>query len=218
MMTHRVTGNGHSSTQARNTATFEKVETTGPMDVILTQGPAGVRVETDENLQEYIEVNVSGNTLVIHARKGYSLNPKSGMKVYVSAASFRSVQVTGSGDLTSTGTISGSGLDLDVTGSGNITLAVDMPEVHSEITGSGTIRISGNTRSMRATINGSGDILAFDLKSEDAKVDIAGSGNAEVFASKNLRVDIAGSGDVAYKGTANVTSSVHGSGDVRKAD
>ncbi|RYY39117.1 MAG: DUF2807 domain-containing protein [Chitinophagaceae bacterium] len=216
---HRVRGNGVLSKQERGLSNFQEVQVTGGMNVVLLQGAqAGVRVETDENLQEYVETEVNGNELHIHARPGYNLDERAGLTVYVTTASLRALTVTGSGDVSSQGKIAGDGLKIEVTGSGNVALALDMPSVEAQVTGSGTVRLSGNTRTFRSETHGSGEIHAFDLLAEDTRVEVSGSGDAEVFASKQLNVEVSGSGDVAYKGTANVQQQVHGSGSVHKAN
>jgi len=214
-----VGGDGNLSVQSRNVGGFEKVEVTGPMDVELVQGSfQPVRVESDQNLQEYILVETRGNTLHIGTKRGTNIRPKAGWKIYVSAPDYRGIDVTGSGDVIAKGRLTGQRLNIGVTGSGNVHLDLDMPEVAADITGSGTVHLKGTTRSFRSEITGSGDIRAYDLMSEETKVEIAGSGDAQVFASKQLKVDIAGSGDVAYKGTAAVSKTIHGSGSVRKID
>ena len=216
----RVNGNGVRSTQSRNVSSFDRVEVTGSMDVELAQaGTPGVRVETDENLQEYIETEVEGNTLHIRTRNGVNLRQRTGLRVYVSAASYRELEVTGSSNVSGSGKLSGDRFRLRVTGSGNARFDLDMPQVDVEVTGSGTVTLSGATRTFRCETHGSGSIEAFGLLSEETRVEIFGSGDAEVFASKKLEVEVSGSGDVAYKGTAAIVhKEVHGSGSVKKVD
>ena len=60
--------------------------------------------------------------------------------------------------------------------------------------------------------------IGADLKAENAKVHIAGSGDVKVFAALQLDVNIAGSGSVYYKGSPNVKQKVAGSGDVKKVE
>jgi hypothetical protein len=54
------------------------------------------------------------------------------------------------------------------------------------------------------------------VRSEDARVNIAGSGDAKVWARNQLDVAVAGSGDVDYYGDPRVRKSVAGSGDLRR--
>ncbi|RYY91206.1 MAG: hypothetical protein EOO11_23060, partial [Chitinophagaceae bacterium] len=117
---HRVRGNGVHSSQNRSAGSFSRIELTGPMDLVLTQGGTpGVRVETDENLQQYVETNVDGNTLHVQLRDGYSIGGKASMKVYVTTPSLSELEVTGSGDVTSGGRFNGNRLNITVTGSGS---------------------------------------------------------------------------------------------------
>src|SRR5437762_11836200 len=80
----RIRGNGNIVTQSRSTGNFNSIHVSGNIDVYASQDSStSVKVETDENLQEYIEVINDGNTLRIHPKDGY--NPRSGrtIKVFV---------------------------------------------------------------------------------------------------------------------------------------
>jgi hypothetical protein len=158
--------------------------------------------------------------LEIGSRDGYNLKPRAGIKVYVTTPRIEQLDIAGSGSIVAeTKITNNTQLDINIGGSGDVTLAeVDAPEIHSEIAGSGSIRLKGKTQKFIAEIGGSGEVYAFDLLSETTKVKIAGSGDAEVFASKKLEVSIAGSGDVQYKGNPSVKQSKAGSGDIRKVN
>ncbi|MCA6456583.1 MAG: DUF2807 domain-containing protein, partial [Chitinophagaceae bacterium] len=56
------------------------------------------------------------------------------------------------------------------------------------------------------------------LKSENAVVKIAGSGNVKLFAAATLDVNIAGVGSVYYKGSPTIKQHVAGSGEVKKLE
>ena len=214
----RVTGNGVTTTQQRNLGNFSGVEVSGPMKVYISQNPASsVKIESDENLLEYIEIENHGDVLEISTRRGYNLRPRAGIKIYITAASFDKLAVTGSGELkTQTKISNDEDVDVSVTGSGDVVLDMDAPAINAEITGSGAITINGATRNFSTEVTGSGEVHAFDLLSESTNVEISGSGDVEVFASKQLKISIAGSGDVRYKGNPSVSKSVAGSGNIRK--
>jgi hypothetical protein len=215
----RVTGDGKLTSQNRNVGNFTGVEVTGSMEVIVSPGPtATVRVDADQNLQDYIETTLDGNVLEVHPRKGYNLKPRAGIKIYVTAPQYGSLAITGSGKITSNSKIThGSEMNMQVVGSGDIIVDADAPTITTEISGSGNITLSGNTRTLGSEINGSGEVHSFNLLSEATEVEINGSGNAEVYASKQLNVSISGSGDVQYKGSPAINQSIAGSGNIRKA-
>lgn len=213
----RVRGNGNAGSETRTVSSFDAIRVLGGMDVILTPGTDyGVKVEADENLLKYILTERDGNALVIKTRNGYNLQSRSGMKVYVTAPSIEEVVITGSGSVVSDGKMAlNRRLKLHVTGSGDVKLDVNAPEVEAEATGSGNIILTGATRNFDAEINGSGEVRCYNLLSENTKVQIAGSGDAQVYASKQLDVRISGSGDVAYKGSPTINQHIAGSGSVR---
>jgi len=215
----KIVGNGTLQTRTYSIADFTEVHLAGNMDVYLTQGSTySVRVEADENLFDYLEVEKDGNELEIGARHGYNLRPKAGIKVYVSAPTFEAAELAGSGKIVSQTKITNvKSIRISVAGSGDVDMEVDAPEVKAGVAGSGNVVLKGATKEFSVDIAGSGDVKAFNLMSEVSKIDIAGSGNVEVSASRELDVDVAGSGDVFYKGNPSVKHNKMGSGGVRKA-
>jgi hypothetical protein len=176
-------------------------------------------VEAEDNLLEYIETYVDNGELKVRTKDGYNLSPKRSIRINISAPSFSSIKTVGSGDIVAENQINNStAIELDATGSGSIRAKLNAPSVNAEVTGSGNVNLEGETRSFEGEIHGSGNIRAYDLRSEEVRVEIRGSGNAEVFASVNLKVEVSGSGDVRYKGGGQVSSSIHGSGNVKKVD
>lgn len=216
----KVRGNGNVVTQDRSVSTFSGVKSAGSLDIVLVNGPAqSVKIEAEENLQEYIETNVDGDVLTVRTREGYRISPRKDLKIYVTSPALRDVKVVGSGNITSQGAISSSNeLKFSINGSGDIDVNVDAPKVEAEISGSGDMKLQGTVKTFDSQINGNGDIHAMDLKAEEAKVEINGSGDAEVFGSVKVEVVVRGSGDVAYKGNGQVISDIKGSGSVTKRD
>ncbi len=214
----RVRGNGVTSTQQRNVGDFTGIDVSGPFKVFISQGSvSSVKIEADENLMEYVEIENRRDNLEISTRRGYNLHPRSGLKIYVTAPSFDMLAVTGSGELKTQGKISNTkDMDVSVTGSGDLVLNIDAPAIKSAVTGSGNIIIDGGTRNFNTEVTGSGEVHAFNLLSENSDIEISGSGDVEVFASKQLKISISGSGDVRYKGNPSVSKSIAGSGNVRK--
>ena len=86
------------------------------------------------------------------------------------------------------------------------------------ITGSGNIKLEGLGDELDIRITGSGDVAAFNLDVVRARVEITGSGNAEVSVEDELDVKISGSGDVRYKGNPSLDVNISGSGRVVDAN
>src|SRR2546423_96551 len=216
----RIRGNGNVKTEERSLNNFSGVHSFGPYNVYLSQDSSfKVVVEAEDNLLPYIETYVENGILKIQTRKGYWLRSNREISIHVTAPSYSSIKTVGSGDIIAENKINNtSPIELEATGSGDIKAKLNAPEVKAEVTGSGSITLEGETKNFNGQINGSGDIKAYDMKSENASVEIMGSGNADLFASVKLNVEVMGSGDVKYKGDGQVSSNIHGSGSVRKVD
>ncbi|MES1218199.1 MAG: head GIN domain-containing protein [Bacteroidota bacterium] len=215
----KIKGDGNVAKDQRSVSGFTGVETNGLVDIIVMPGDFKVVVESDQNIIPYIVTEVINNRLVVHFKEDfYSFNYTSA-KVYVTAPTLNVFETHGSGNITSDGKFSsGERTEITVGGSGDIKLELSAPAIESTISGSGNITLAGTTKDFSSEINGSGDMNAFDLKAEDVKTSVHGSGNTQVSASVKLDAEIYGSGDVDYRGAPQVSSSIHGSGAVKPSN
>lgn len=218
----RIRGNGNFVSRERSISDFNGVEAYGSFDVTIIPSPTtSVKVETDENLHEFIETYVEHGDLQIRTRDGINLRPRNDIKITVSGPEFTTISTHGSGNIIGKGELNtnDSDVDLRVAGSGNVEVELsNARKVDSEIHGSGNIKVKGTSKAFEGGIYGSGNIRAGELRSEESKVEIAGSGNAEVFSSTKLDVHIMGSGEVRHRGSGSVSTSIQGSGSVVKVD
>jgi biopolymer transport protein ExbD len=214
----RVSGNGKITTQQRQVSSFNSIEASGSVKVHVRQdSSSSVKIETDENLMEYVEVYIKGATLIVKAKDGFNLDPSKDLIVYTSAPVFRSIDVSGSGDIISDNIISGGEpLEMGVSGSGMINVQVALPKVSTEISGSGNVILKGTSKEFFGSVSGSGSIKAFELTTDITTLELSGAADAEVTANQKLNVSVSGSGDVKYKGSAAVSQSISGSGSVKK--
>ena len=214
----KVNGNGNITTQERKVSSFNSVEASGSVKVHIRQDSASsVKIETDENLMEYVEVYVTGSTLVIKEKDGFNPDPSKDLIVYTSAPVYRNVDLSGAGDIISDNIISGGEpLEMGVSGSGNIDVQVALPKLTADVSGSGNLVLKGTTKEFAGSISGSGSIKAFDLSTDISTLNLSGAADAELTVNQKLDVNVSGSGDVKYKGNAAVSQSISGSGSVKK--
>ena len=159
----RVSGNGNLKTEQISIAGVNKIRVSGGMHVQLKQHDTfRVDVNTDENLMEYIEVFKEGETLVVREMDGYNLDPSKDMIVYVSAPTFSHISVSGSGSITSENTITGNDpLSIDLSGSGNIDIDLNVPKINAEVSGSGNIDLGGRSEDLSLRLSVSGTAHCF---------------------------------------------------------
>ena len=216
----RIRGNGHIQTESRTSPAFTNIDVSGAIDVYVKQDSLNsIKVETDENLLQFVEAYTEGATLRIHEREGVNLKPTRSIKVYVSGPDFKHLEASGACNIYSDNRVNGKeSIDIDLSGACEVKMDLKSPRVTAELSGAGTINLKGETKDFRVKGSGSTDIKCFDLMAENVDVRISGAGDADVFASVKLDVHVSGAGDVKYKGNATVNQNVSGAGSVKKVD
>ena len=215
-----IDGDGNVSTTERNLSSFKNIKCEGSYDVEVSLGsPSSIKIETDGNLQSYILTDVNGDNLDIHTKNDLNLKPSQKIKLIIVTDKLEGFKLSGAGSIKSTNKITGGDhLDLDISGSGDMHFDVNTPNVDASISGTGDIYVSGEAKDSKIDIAGNGNFHAEDLKTENTKIKIAGSGDADVFADGSLDINIAGVGNVNYKGNASVSQNVAGSGKIKKIE
>jgi hypothetical protein len=208
-------GSGNVIAQDRTIDSFDSIEISTDASLTYTQGISQqLHIEAEDNLIDMIETKVENGVLKVYTKNNGCLRSTRPIRIAVSSQDMKKISILGSGKVTSTNTIQSDHLDLVLIGSGEIDVGSQTNSIKIEIPGSGTIRLGGNTTEMDASILGSGSLKAYDLNADFAKVDITGSGKAEVFVIKELNATIMGSGSIDYKGNATVSKNEFGSGDI----
>ena len=217
----RVKGNGNVVTIERSVGDYEGIGVSGWFDVELVDGNEGeLTLKGEENLLEHIVTEVKNGKLSIKVEKGYNLRPsswKEGIHITVPVESIDKVALSGSGDIVGKTTLKADDFKTAMSGSGDITLDLDVNSLTASMSGSGDITLSGSTENFDATISGSGDIKAYDLEADNVDATVSGSADIKVTAKKMLKARVSGSGDISYRGNPEkVDTKTSGSGDISK--
>jgi hypothetical protein len=207
--------------ETRNVGNFTKIAFRVPGKLYLKQGsPQKVEIEADKDILKEIETEIEGNKLVIE-KEGKWMDWKSDdkdIKIYITVPTIEGVSVSGSGEVLGQTKITGTDLDLNVSGSGNLTLDIEASgNVEGNVSGSGDINLTGKCKSYESDVSGSGKVdldLAIQNK---ADFSVSGSGKIEAKGSaENVEAAISGSGKVlaANLETNRCDVKISGSGDV----
>src|SRR5579863_8912353 len=216
----RVHGNGNITTQDRAVSDFKDIEVGGAAKVFVSQGDQhSVKVEVDDNLQQFIEVSQEGDKVIVRERRGFNIDPTGDLKIYVTSPVYNDIDVSGACDIIGQTPVNNpEDLEMHISGSGTMKMEVNAPRITAEVSGAGNIDLKGETKTADLDLSGSGHAHCFDLKTENTKIQISGAGSAEVYASVRLNAEVSGAGNVDYKGGAAVDQHVSGAGGVHKVD
>ncbi len=216
----KVRGNGDIKTETRSTDAFSAIDVSGAIEVFVRQdSSSSVKIESDANLLELIEVHNEGGTLHIHEKDGFNLKSTRGIKVHVTGSTIKNFNASGACNIYSENKLTNTErMDIDLSGASNARLDLNAPAVQANLSGACSITLKGETRNVELDGSGASKFHCYDLMAESVDVSISGAGDADVHASVKLDVSVSGAGSVRYKGNAVVNQRISGAGSVKKAD
>jgi Putative auto-transporter adhesin, head GIN domain len=213
----KVRGEGATLKETRNVTGFKGFDSSIGADIFIKQSSVfKVTIEGQKNVLDLLKTELKGEMLKISFEKGYNVHYKEQLKVYIEAPSFEKLSMSGSGNVKAENALTGSKIDIGVSGSGDFILDnIKFSNVDFHISGSGDIAVSGESEKVGFHVSGSGDIKAADLKAQNVECHISGSGSINCNATKSLNALVSGSGDIRYKGKPEtLKTKVSGSGDI----
>ncbi|UTY30650.1 head GIN domain-containing protein [Treponema putidum] len=211
-----IKGNGIIETKSFSENNFTTVCISGGWTAdIRCSEASSIQIETDENIFSYLDISVTGTTLNIGFKSGYSIS-KTHCKASITMPALIKLQTSGSvrGSISSFNMPKDS-MSIDISGSGDITaLDITVNTLRLDVSGAADFSATGKAENMIADISGSGDIKTTGLETEKADISISGAGSAKVWVTRNLKADISGSGSVRYKGNPEIKVKSSGSGSI----
>ena len=198
-------GNGKVVTKEIPVQSFDALAANGVYELKLTQGNTeSVKIEADENLQEYFTVSNNGSKLVIDTKKlnNKNLRTKTKMRVYVTFKKLKSMEMGTVGNVQSENELSFDDLNLESKSVGNVNLKLKANKINIENKSVGNIELSGKAQDAVVKNKGVGNLVASDFVVQTMDIENTGVGHAEVNAEKTLKVKDSFLGKVKNKGAA----------------
>lgn len=194
-----VRGSGNVETQERTAEYFNAIHTSTGIDVYVTQGTKeSIRVEADDNLLEYIETNVTGNTLRV--KTDVQIRNAHRKVVHVTIKDIEELKASSGGDIIGENLLKTPHLYLSASSAGDIRISVSTEEISCKMSSSGDITLEGKTDILEASLSSAGDLKAYDLETREADVSTSSAGDAKIYVTERLRARASSAGDIYYKG------------------
>jgi hypothetical protein len=211
-----VRGSGRVVEEERAVSGFSGVHLAAMGNLYIEPGnEEALRIEAEDNLLQYFEVDVSGDTLEIKTQEMISLYPTRPVNFYLTVKELDTIVLSGSGDIKAPN-LEAEQISIIISGSGDVeTGRLQADEVEMKISGSGSLEVTGSkVKKQHVIINGSGDVNLSDVEADLIEVQITGSGSLDVAGGEveQQRVVISGSGDYEAWNLTSAEAKVHLSG------
>ncbi len=198
-----ITGNGHVVKQSRDVSAFTGIKVGSGIDVFLTQGDVySLEVESDENLQNWIRTEVSGNELHIFTDKNIRFAKTK--KVYVTCKTLDRIEISSAGDVTGVTPFKTQKLDIEMSSAGDLRFEVEADEIGISISSAGDAHLKGKTNILKADLSSAGDLNAYDLIAKTGDISVSSAGNARVYITEEASFHSSSAGDIDYRGEPKI--------------
>lgn len=179
-------------TEVREMAEFTKIHIKGAIKLLVKGGEdQNVTVEVDEDFAKRLITEVIDGTLVIDMdSKGKRRWKGPSVEVAISMQTLEAIELDGAMDAAFTN-LSGSDLDVDINGAGNL-------------------EIEGTCGTLKVRLSGAGNIEAEDFKCKNVDIRLSGAGNIEAYATESANVHLAGIGNIDVTGSPKEVSKKKG--------
>lgn len=186
-----IEGNGNLITRDVPVSSFDALKASGVYELKLSQGDKEtVKIEADENLQQYFNVHNEGNTLVIDMKglKNLNMKNKSKLRVYVSFKKLQSLELSTVGSVNAEKELSFSDLQIKNASVGKVDLALSANTLKFDNTSVGEVKLAGKAQNAVFTNHGVGNLDAGSFVVQTMNIENNGVGGATVNAEKELKV------------------------------
>ena len=202
-----IEGNGNLVTRDVPVSSFEALKASGVYELKLSQdGKETVKIEADENLQQYFTVRNEGNTLVIDMKglKNKNLKNKNKMRVYVSFKKLNALHLSTVGSVAAEKELNFADLEINNASVGKVQLNLTANSVRFKNSSVGSVHLAGKAQNAVFTNSGVGSLDAGSFVVQTMNIDNSGVGGATVNAEKELKVKDNNLSRVKNKGAAPV--------------
>ncbi len=176
-------GNGNVTIENRAVSFFYNLNTSGVFKVVLQPGETeSVKVETDENLQELIIVDVKNETLYLSMKKNSNFRNATKMTIYVTFKNLVEVKNSMVGNLSTNGVIKQDKLKYTSSAVGASNLEIEVNELDLNISAVGKTEITGKATNCKFVNSAIGSFDGSELIVENMKLKNSAVGSTSVNA------------------------------------
>jgi ABC-type uncharacterized transport system auxiliary subunit len=214
-----VTGSGRTTTQDYDFSGFTRLQIGSAFEANVQAGDSyKVTVTVDDNLVQYLDVRVTGDTLRIGFKPMLSFNFRNTtLRADVTMPDVEGLELSGATRTRIAGFSNDKKVDVEVSGASQLSGDISSAEMRIEASGASRAELSGTTGPLDARASGASSLRLQDLKSTDTRVDASGASNITVNPSGKLSGDASGASTVRYVGSpSSVQVNTSGASSVRQ--
>lgn len=213
-----LTSYAETKTEVLDCKAFNSIRIEVPVEITLTMGSEDqVKIAGEADDLKLVQVRVTEGMLKVSAERK-PVHFQTPVKLYLVAKELDLVELVGHVRLTTTNPIHQGSFEITMTGSTEADVKLNVNQFYATLLGDANLVAEGYAKNQNVKVTGDGTYRARNLQSEQADLNISGSGEMAVNVSDRLFVKVRGKGKITYKGTPTIMPDVMGNGVIQNAD
>lgn len=195
-------GNGNVTIQEFDLNNFSQIEVSGAFKVEISQSEQYfVKIETDDNLFNNIEVKVRNGKLELGSK---NIRKYTKMTAMIGMPNLSALEASGATAVSSDNTFTGESLVLSISGASKANLKLDYNSIETTLSGASKINLEGQAESHLAQISGASKLDAGQLQTTSTILHASGASKAHLWAQDHLETHTSGAAKVQMDHTPEV--------------
>lgn len=212
---------GEIATKEYNFSDFKGIRISNDFKayVRFASGKEQVSIKADDNLFQYIRVEMDGDILDIRLRDHMSIRGEETLKAYITAEAISSFEADNDAEIFLENKLSTASAEVSLSGDSVLKGEVDIEELDVRLSSDSVMKLSGKSEHVNALLKGDSILEDYDFDIQNLKVTLKGDSVARLTVHQSIDVKAAGDSVFHYKGAADVVNmTVVGDSEVKRRD
>lgn len=195
-----IKGNGHVVTQERlSDVAFSKIDASEGLDVYLTKSTSSaVKVQADDNIQEFIITEIKNGTLYIHTSE--AIGKANAKKVLVNFTTLNEINSSSGADIHTTNFIISDDIVINASSGSDQNLAIKATTINCSASSGAEINLSGSATIIKTNASSGAEIDAEKLVSQHCASNASSGAEIDLNCKQSINAVASSSADISYSG------------------
>lgn len=209
------TGNGNVTMENRPVSDFSAIKSSAGISVLISQGDRNeIVVETDENLQEYIETTIENHVLKIYPST--SIRRSKALKVHVTFQNIENLSASSASSIRSVSEIKSRDLSVKTSSGATVNLEILSENLELQSSSGSDMKISGRALNVNAQSSSGSAIKAKNLQTSHCVAKASSGSDIYVNVKDELEASASSGADIRFSGNPRVSTKESSGGSVKQ--
>lgn len=195
-----IEGSGDVITIEKDFAGFSKVDLANAFEGTVTRDDNfSVVIKIDDNLEEYLNVKVTGDTLKIYLDGDENFRDET-TQAEIKLPILEGLSLSGASRADISGFMSDHDLDIHLSGASRVSGTIVASDADFDVSGASKLNLEGIGDNVKVKASGASDVDLGDFIAEDVDIGLSGASDGTVNLNGTLDADVSGASKLRYYG------------------